>query len=184
MKRRFSRGGGRPFNRRVRNIRHVPPLLRRANALMEEENYAEAARAFEKVAKRAQANLGPRAPLYYIRAGRAFILAKNTQEGMSRLLKGLSLIARREDWSPLLQIGKRATAFLQELGLEEEAKEIEAFLKRFLPADTSLPPLRRGGTLPVKCPHCGAPLRSDEVVWINEKDAECPYCGNPVREEN
>ena len=31
--------------------------------------------------------------------------------------------------------------------------------------------------LAAACPRCGAPLRSDEVEWIDERSAECAYCG-------
>jgi ribosomal protein S27AE len=30
--------------------------------------------------------------------------------------------------------------------------------------------------LPSKCPSCGAPLRLDEVDWIDSKSALCPRC--------
>ena len=34
--------------------------------------------------------------------------------------------------------------------------------------------------LPAACPQCGAPLRSDEVEWIDTMSAECNYCGAVV----
>jgi len=35
--------------------------------------------------------------------------------------------------------------------------------------------------LPASCPFCGAPLRSDQVEWIDERRARCAYCGSPVK---
>jgi hypothetical protein len=35
--------------------------------------------------------------------------------------------------------------------------------------------------LPTTCPSCNAPLRSDEVEWIDAQSAECAYCGSVVR---
>ena len=33
------------------------------------------------------------------------------------------------------------------------------------------------GKLPVMCDQCGAPVRSDEVEWIDDNSAECDFCG-------
>jgi len=33
------------------------------------------------------------------------------------------------------------------------------------------------GKLPVVCSKCGAPVRSDEVEWIDDISAECDFCG-------
>jgi hypothetical protein len=37
--------------------------------------------------------------------------------------------------------------------------------------------------LPTSCPSCNAPLRSDEVEWIDARSAECATCGSVVRAE-
>jgi hypothetical protein len=34
--------------------------------------------------------------------------------------------------------------------------------------------------LPPACPQCGAPLKPDEVGWIDANSAECAYCGGMV----
>jgi hypothetical protein len=36
------------------------------------------------------------------------------------------------------------------------------------------------GKLPAVCPHCGAPLRSDWVEWVDEQSAVCDYCSSTV----
>jgi hypothetical protein len=53
------------------------------------------------------------------------------------------------------------------------------------------PALHRPGTsaekpkpiLPIHCPGCDGPIRSDEVEWADDATAECPYCGSAVRAE-
>jgi len=35
--------------------------------------------------------------------------------------------------------------------------------------------------LPASCPKCGAPVRSDEIEWIDERSAECIYCGSTLQ---
>ena len=37
--------------------------------------------------------------------------------------------------------------------------------------------------LPPACPQCGAPVRGDEIDWINQYSAECIYCGSVVQTE-
>jgi hypothetical protein len=36
-------------------------------------------------------------------------------------------------------------------------------------------------SLPPNCPQCGAPLRSDEVDWIDNQSAECGFCGSVIK---
>ena len=37
--------------------------------------------------------------------------------------------------------------------------------------------------LPAICPQCGAPVRTDEIAWIDETSAECDFCGAILQEE-
>lgn len=37
-----------------------------------------------------------------------------------------------------------------------------------------------GSRLPADCPRCGAPVRSDEVEWIDDTSVECAYCGGVI----
>ena len=180
MRRRFP-----PRRPGIRRAPQVSPALRRANALMEEGAYSEAAPIFEDLAQRAAARRGPRAPFLFLRASRAFFLAKNAKDGMKNLKEGLSLLAKRRQWRALHQAGTRAVAELEEEGFETEAKEISAYLEAALPE----PPVARQKTethpaLPAHCPECGAPLRPDEATWLDARTAECPYCGSPVRGES
>jgi DNA-directed RNA polymerase subunit RPC12/RpoP len=34
--------------------------------------------------------------------------------------------------------------------------------------------------LPASCPHCGGPIRSNEVKWTGSQAAACPYCGSTL----
>jgi hypothetical protein len=43
---------------------------------------------------------------------------------------------------------------------------------------TAFPPIiNQHGKLPAICSQCGAPVRSDEVEWIDDTSAECDFCG-------
>ncbi len=176
----------RPLRRPFRQPRphRVPPALRRANKLMKDDNYAEAAQAFEKIAQNTERRHGARAPIFHLRAGRAYILAKNTEKGMPHLTRGLTMLAAKKQWEPLQRFGQRALDELNELGYEENAQEITDLLEKRLPENMESKRDKSRFTLPTKCPGCGAPIRSDEVTWIDEKTAECPFCGNPVGGED
>lgn len=173
---------GRPLRRGF--VPQVPPLLQRANQMLANGRYAEAADAFESLATAAQARGGPRAPLFLLQAGRARILDGKTEAGLAQVKQGLSLLAGRADWPGLHRAGTRVLAELRERGLVGEAVEIEAWLQATLPA---MPAgfAGRGPAqkpqLPTHCPSCGGALRPDEVEWLDEVTAECAYCGSPVR---
>lgn len=173
----------RPFRRT--GLRGVPPELKRANKLMEAGNYNEAATAFEKIARLADARRGPRAPHFHLRAGRAYILDGQTPKGMEHLKRGLSAFAARRQWEVLDRIGQRSVNELNEHGLVTEAQEIADYLQKTLP---EMPVRGRTtsarATLPTHCPGCGGPIRLDEVEWLDNLTAECIYCGSPVRGEN
>ena len=73
------RGFGRPL-RRVLSP-DIPPLLRRANQMLSAGNYAEAASAFEQLARAAEARGGPRGPPFlYLQAGRSRVMAGQTAQ--------------------------------------------------------------------------------------------------------
>jgi len=173
---------GRPLRRGF--APQVPPLLQRANQLMDSGQYAQAAEAFEALANAAQARGGPRAPLFFLQAGRACILSDQNEAGLAQVKQGLSLLAGRADWPGLHRAGTRVLVELRERGLVGEAAEIEAWLQATLPA---MPAgfAERGPAqkpqLPTHCPSCGGALRPDEVEWLDDVTAECAYCGSPVR---
>ncbi len=175
-----------PFRRGFRRAapRSVPPELRRANELRETGSHAQAAVAFEKIARRSAARRGPRAPIFFLRAGQAYALAGESLKGVSLLKEGLSIIAKRKDWAALQRLGQRTVAELTEAGLYAEADEIGIYLAKILPENATVPQEESRPSLPTNCPGCGAPLRPDEVEWIDKKTAECAYCGNPVQGED
>jgi hypothetical protein len=73
----------------------IPPLLQRANQMMANGNYVQASSAFEQLARAAEARGGPRAPFFYIQAGRARVMAGQTAGGLEYLERGLGLFAAR-----------------------------------------------------------------------------------------
>lgn len=143
--------------------------------------YGRAGELFEKIADTAAARGGPRAPLFYLQVGRARIFAGQTALGIPSLQRGLELFAQREQFPRLQQAGTRVISELNERGLQQEASEIETWLRTVLPsAPSSDLPLKRPA-LPTHCPSCGAGVRPDEVEWLDDITAKCAYCGSPIR---
>ncbi len=164
---------------------NIPPILQEANLAFDKGEYGRAAEMFEQIAQVADARGGRRAPLFHLQAGRARILARQTALGMPSLKRGLQLLAERRQLPRLYQAGMRAINELNEHGLKNEATEIETWLSSVLPDVHAFdaPPAKRP-TLPTHCPACGAPLRPDEVEWLDKATAECGYCGSPIRDED
>jgi hypothetical protein len=179
----------RSFRRSVRGALagQIPPALRNANALMAAGQSAPAAEIFEQFAGAALARNGPRAPWFFLQAGRARILAGQVPAGMAHFQQGLALFAARGQGQRLQQAGMRIVAELNEQGLSVEARQIEDYLQKALPGGFVAAPAsgvqKSASLLPTHCPGCGGPLRSDEVEWADAMTAECPYCGSAVRAE-
>lgn len=174
----------RMFRRHIRKTlaQEVPPILQEANFAFSKGEYGRAAELFEQIARVADGRGGPRAPLFHLQAGRSRVFAGQAALGMFSLKRGLELLAQRRQFQQLHQLGMRTIDGLNEHGLKNEAAEIESWLKSVLP---KMPPIElpaKKPALPTHCPSCGAPLRPDEVEWLDEVTAECGYCGSPIRE--
>ena len=182
------------FRRSMRkNMRaDVPPILQEANKLFDKGEYDKAAALYEQMATAAEGRDGPRAPFFFLQAGRAHVLAGRGAVAYDICKRGLGLLARREQFPRLHQAGNRIVANFQERGMTKEAEEMSAWLKSVLPPrpasgfEHAAPPpssSKKIPALPTHCPSCGAPVRSDEVEWIDQATAECNFCGSPVRGE-
>jgi hypothetical protein len=178
------RGFGRPLRRAF--APDIPPLLRRANQLLSAGSYAEASSAFEQLARAAEARGGPRAAFFHIQAGRAQVLAGQVAEGVEQLERGLGLFATRGQQFKAANVGMRIIQELNARGLKKEAGQVTDYLRELFPEfgerPTEAAPAKRP-PLPTHCPACGAPLRPDEVEWVDDRAAMCEYCGSPVHGE-
>src|SRR5512140_562692 len=99
------RGYGRPLRRAF--APDVPPLLRRANQMLSAGQYAEAASAFEQLARAAEARGGPRAPFFHVQAGRTLMLAGQSAGGLEQIERGLGLFVLRGQPMKAANVGLR-----------------------------------------------------------------------------
>ena len=102
--------------------------------------------------------------------------------GKEYLERGLGLFATRGQNGRVFNVGNRIISELNQRGLSKEAKEISDYVKGLLPdfavmAGGSMESKRPA--LPTHCPGCGAPVRPDEVEWLDDLTAECAFCGSP-----
>jgi hypothetical protein len=164
---------------------NVLAMLQRANQLLVDGSYGEAAQAFEQLARGAEDRFSERSPFLYLQAGRAAILDGQTQSGVAHLRRGLTLLASQGRFPRMQLLANRIMDELNERGLTIEAAEIAGVLNDNLPRHVEpgqAPPAKKT-VLPTHCPACGGALRPDEVEWLDEVTAECAYCGSPVRGE-
>src|SRR5688500_19343330 len=122
------------FRREIRKTlaENVPPILQEANFVFDKGEYGRAAELFEQIAQVADARGGPRAPLFHLKAGRARILAGQTQLGMPSLKRGLELFSKHKQFPQLQRAGTRVIAELNERELKNEAAEIEMWIKSII----------------------------------------------------
>lgn len=176
----------RVFRRQIRKslAQEVPPILQEANFAFSKGEYGRAAELFEQIARVADGRGGPRAPLFHLQAGQARVRAGQPALGLPSLKRGLELLAQHRQFQRLHQFGRRTVNELNELGMRKESAEIETWLKSVLPPMPSFETPTKRPVLPTHCPSCGAPLRPDEVEWLDDLTGECGYCGSPVRDEH
>ncbi|MFC2028386.1 hypothetical protein ACFLTX_00495 [Chloroflexota bacterium] len=184
------------FRRRIprarrRAARQGPhPLLIKANDLMNAGDYISAAALFDEMASKALSRNGPAAPHLLIQAGKAKIQADQVSEGLVRMKKALGIFAQKKEWIRFQRTRARVVDQLTKRGLVKEAEELNNFMSDSVPDEFSsqitagsINPVSKAiARLPVSCPGCGGPIRSDQVEWIDEITAECPFCGRVVRD--
>ena len=97
----------RMFRRQVRKTlaQEVPPILQEANFVFDKGEYGRAAELFERIAETASARGGPRAPLYYLQAGRARVFAGQTALGMPSSNGDLNCLPNADNLRDCIKLG-------------------------------------------------------------------------------
>ena len=177
---------GLPIRRRPPMQNKAQQILQRAHRLMEEGKYAQAAEIFERLARGAkQRGMLKQAPSLFLQAGKANVLDGDVDQGADFIRQGLKMLARARRWPALQRVGNRVVKELTAEGHTDLVQEFEDWLSETLPDDFEEmrdPRDGRRAKLPLKCPSCGGPIRSDEVEWVDRTTAVCPYCGSGLRD--
>jgi hypothetical protein len=176
---------GKPLAPRLRTI------LTRANQLMAEGQFTEAAAIYERLCVEGkERGLVARAADFALQAARAYFAADDIDAALANAKEGLQLLARggRPDRVP--RVLSKIVAKLREKGYNTQADGLEREAERILgevglsleEAEQQAPQMpEKRGTLPAKCSGCAAPVIPDEVEWHDAQTAECLYCGTVLK---
>lgn len=202
----FRRRPRRPFVRR-RPLRRPPlrpgiplskplasklrQILTRANQLMAEEQFIEAAAIYERLCAEGKGRgFIARAADFALQAARAHFAAGDIDAALANAKEGLRLLARGGRSDRIPRVLFKIVAKLREGGYNIQADELEQEAERILSevglsleeAEQQAPQMpEKRGTLPAKCSGCGAPVIPDEVEWHDAQTAECLYCGTVLK---
>lgn len=172
----------RPLPPRLHVANDAINSVSRANQLMASGQPQQAAVLFMQLAAQMQTIGRPRqAANLHAQAAHAWLSAGVEQRAMNQAGQALQLFAR-------LGMVERAQEFktnfaqrLREAGFESSAESINRAYDTVVAVVDPQPAQVKRGALPSACPHCGAPLRSDEVDWIDGQSAECSFCSGVVQ---
>jgi hypothetical protein len=173
-------------------------MLARANRLFEQGEFAEAAPIFDRLAGgAAQRGMLNRAGDLYLQSVRCHLEMGKAGLAVERGKQALRLFGRAGLFGKIERLMPRIVEALQEKGYQSEAEalrqEVEARLDEVPPGRRPPPgahpaawppvarPMARRGELPARCSACGAPVKPDDVTWLDPQTAECPYCGSVLK---
>ena len=176
MFRRFRRSGP------AKQISPAELALIKARRYLRNGRFAQAGMILSGLAREAE-HLERRkvAAEFHSRAAHCFVDGGAEQTGLSeaqaalRVFTNLGMEERRERF--LNNISRKFKIHSMPAAVGSLRIEFGRAESRQAEMPEPLPNLR----LPVMCPQCGGPMRSDEVEWIDQHSAECNYCGGVVQ---
>jgi hypothetical protein len=155
----------------------VNPMLLEANRSFSNGNYHRAGELYEQIARNAMAQDRPRAPHFWVQAGRSFFLVKDPQRGYQDAQQGLLLLVEQKRYADLARVGENIMDWLNANGFRAEANQLKYWLDQNskINVDKVSAP-SESLKLPSACPSCGAPLHEEDVTWQEDGSAICNYC--------
>lgn len=163
-----------------------PSLLIEANQHMQAGNYSKAASLYSRALEEMKTIEGHGEPRLYFRAGRACILAKDVENGITYLKEGVTLLLERQQYRRAREVILRTKITLVDNGYTNEAEDIMQWFERKIPAaefgeGVESNSSARKAKLPPVCPACGGRVHPEEVEWIDGEQAVCDFCGNIIQ---
>ena len=172
-------------------------MLERANRLFDRGEFAEAVPIFDRLARgAAERGMLNRAGDLYLQSARCHLEMGKATIAVERGKHALRLFGRAGLFGKIERLMPRMVEGLQEKGYNAEAEalrqEVEARLADVPPERRQLPGARPAAwpstarprahrKLPARCSACGAPVKPDDVTWLDPQTAECPYCGSVLK---
>ncbi len=157
--------------------------LTEANYLLDNGKPAQAAPLFAKLAEvLASASQPKRAANLHAQAAMAFAKSRNEAPALMQARAALNLYLEYKIVPQAPFFYANIVRELTKRGMTNAAETLEKeFASKVGPQPTPVTPAT--GRLPTNCPHCGAPVRSNEVHWIDAHTAECAFCGTPIQSQ-
>jgi hypothetical protein len=153
----------------------------KANRLLAAGRTGEAAALFARLAQEMEDSQHPRrAANLHAQAAHAYADSQNGLATVTQARAALSLFIQYKMVNRTPVFYTNITNKMTQRGL---SKEVDLIHQEFgkvigeLPVQISQSRTETHGTLPPACTQCGAPLRSDEVEWVDSQTVECGYCG-------
>lgn len=166
-------------------LRRVRPLraLARAKRLFRQGRFDQAAEIFDQLAHGAEINgLLDRAGDLHLQAARCYLKLEDIDAADERATKAIRLFLRAGRPGKVRRLLPKVMAALERKGRRAEAEELRREVEALIaPLPGGLVPGHMPGELPAKCSSCGAPVKPNEVNWLDPRSAECPYCGSVIK---
>jgi hypothetical protein len=169
----------------------VRRALARANSLLAEGRFAEAAGILTELSEEAKRRGMPvRAADLALQEARAHVFADDVETALERAREALQMLVHGGRAGRVGRVLPRMTAALRQRDYDAQADQLEQEAAQVLErVGLSLDEVRQRvpqetegrGTLPAQCGGCGARLIPDEVEWHDAHTAECLYCGAVIK---
>jgi hypothetical protein len=163
-------------------------ILRQANQLMDNGEPGTAAPLFAQLADEMRMGRHPRrAANIYARAAHAYADANDEQAAAAQARNALDLFSRLNMFQRTRVFFVNITHHLDNRGMRSSVDALQHDYGSSIsnqPFQPSQPKEVQRGLLPTNCPKCGAPLKREDMNWVDENTAECEFCGSMIRTEN
>ena len=184
MFRRFFRQGGAQAGLGPDQISQV----NQANQLKASGQNEQAAVLFDQLAAGMESTGHPRrAANFHAQAAHTFVDANEPLRALAHARRALDLFIRFQMVNRIPVFYANITRHMRTKGLNGVADQVvKEYAAKVSAYPTPMQPTQSAQAgprpiLPPTCPKCGAPVRSDEIEWIDERSAECIYCGSTLQ---
>lgn len=154
----------------------------RANQLQASGHPEQAALLFMEQARQMRQIGHPRqAANLHAQAAHAWVNAGVEQRALNQATMAMQMFIRLGMGQRIVDFRTNFSKHLRDRGMQSSA---DSFEKQYGKIQVQAAPGQvnaKHGRLPEACPHCGAPLRSDLVEWVDDSSAECGFCGGTVK---
>lgn len=183
MFRRFRQGGG----QMVLGPEQINALSQ-ANQLRASGQFEQAAMLFAQLAAGMENSGHPRrAANFHAQAAHSFADAAEPVRSLAHARRALDLFLQYQMVRRIPVFYANIVRHLRNKGLTAAANQVEQeYAAKVSPFPLPVQPVQSAQagsrpSLPSSCPKCGAPVRSDEIEWIDDRSAECIYCGTTLQ---